>query len=76
MSTTTATFGHAATTAAARPRKSFFQRLIEARTRQGEARISATFERMSDAQLSDLGFSADQVRRLRATGKIPLDFWS
>jgi uncharacterized protein YjiS (DUF1127 family) len=78
MSTTTATFGHHSATASAdaAPRKSFFQRLIEARTRQGVARVSATFARMSDAQLADLGFTPDQVRHVRATGTVPVSYWA
>lgn len=78
MSTTTATFGHdaATATAAKAPRKSFYQRLIEARTAQGKARVRSIFERMSDAQLADIGLSGDQVRHVRATGTLPASYWS
>ena len=78
MSTTTATFGHghATTAPAAAPRKSFFQRIVEARTLQGKSRVRATFARMSDSQLADIGFNADQIRHVRATGAIPASFWA
>ncbi len=77
MSTTTATFGlDTATQADAKPAKSFFQRLIDARTRQGEARVRATLARMSDAHLADIGFTPDQVRQVRVAGKVPLNFWA
>lgn len=79
MSTTTATFGHdtaTATTAEAAPRKSFYQRLIEARTAQGNARVRSVFARMSDAQLADIGLNGEQVRHVRATGTLPASYWS
>lgn len=75
MSTTSATFGHHSATADTAPRKSFFERIIEARMRQGQARVGATFERMSDAQLADLGFNPDQVRHVRKTGLVPDSYW-
>jgi hypothetical protein len=58
------------------PRKSFYERFIEARLRQGKAHARATLVRMSDGQLTELGFSADQIRELRATGSIPVTFWA
>lgn len=75
MSTTTATFGHQPATIESAPRKGLIQRFIEMRTRQGKARVSATFARMSDAQLADLGFSPDQVRQVRKTGTVPDAYW-
>lgn len=78
MSTTTVTFGQettAATTEAA-PRKSFYQRLIDSRTAQGQARVRAIFERMSDAQLADIGLTGEQARQVRATGRLPASYWS
>ena len=77
MSTTTASFtdlDHAAATEKA-PRKGFFQRLIEARQRQGAAHVRAAFERMSDRNLADIGFSTDQIRHIRAKGSVPVEFW-
>lgn len=78
MSTTTATYDTTAAsiTGTAEPRKSFFARIIEARSRQGEARVRAVFERMSDRQLADIGFNPDQIRSVRATGRIPAEFWA
>lgn len=77
MSTTTIDFAHSATareTSAVKP--SFFDRLIAARTRQGESRVRSVFGRMSDGQLADIGFTADQIRQVRATGKIPAEYWA
>ncbi|MDX2157631.1 MAG: DUF1127 domain-containing protein [Hyphomicrobiaceae bacterium] len=76
MSTTTATFGHAAAPAETAPRKSFFQWLIEARMRQGEAKVRTAFARMSDHHLADIGFTPDQIRYIRANGSIPDTFWA
>lgn len=82
MSTTTATFGHhtaapatAKAAASATPRKNFYQRFIDARLRQGKAHASAVLARMSDTQLTELGFSAEQIREVRATGSVPMSFW-
>ena len=81
MSTTTATFGHhTATTSkaaapAASPRKSFYQRFVDARLRQGKAHANAMLGRMSDTQLAELGFSAEQIREVRASGAVPMSFW-
>ena len=77
MSTTTATFAHAVTTTATpEPRQGFFARLMEARERQGSARVRAVFERMSDAQLTDIGLDAAQIKHVRATGSLPASYWS
>ncbi len=83
MSTTTATFGHitpadeaTSTVAKAAPRKSFFERLIEARMRQARARLRPVFAHMSDAQLTDIGFNADQIRDARTTGAVSTHYWS
>jgi uncharacterized protein YjiS (DUF1127 family) len=77
MSTTTATLGHVAATATtAAPRKSFYERLIEARMRQAQARVRSIFARMSDAQLADIGFNADQIRAVRVKGTVPTGYWS
>ncbi|MEZ5855964.1 MAG: hypothetical protein R3D67_14930 [Hyphomicrobiaceae bacterium] len=81
MSTTAATFDHhiaapdtAAPTRA--PRRGFFQWLIEARQRQGLARVRSTFRNMSDMQLKDIGLTADHIRFVRAQGTLPTDFWA
>lgn len=75
MSTTTVTFDHASTTETA-PTKGLLHWLIKARERQGEAQVRAVFARMSDRQLSDLGFNPDQVRQVRQTGTIPASYWA
>ncbi len=77
MSTTTATFAHGATTTTStEASKGFFARLLEARERQGAARVRAVFERMSDAQLADIGLDAGQIRHVRANGSLPTSYWS
>jgi hypothetical protein len=74
---TTAAFSHGSAAAtASTPSKSFFERFIEARTRQGVARVQATFERMSDGQLADMGFSPDQIRHIRTKGTVPASYWA
>ncbi|MDX2156239.1 MAG: DUF1127 domain-containing protein [Hyphomicrobiaceae bacterium] len=74
---TTAAFGHGnAAATSTKSTKSFFERFIEARTRQGISRVRATFERMSDGQLKDMGFSPDQIRHIRAKGTVPASFWA
>ena len=81
MSTTTATFDHhisapATPTTARAPRKGFLQWLLEARRRQGVARVRSTFKSMSDAQLKDIGLNPDHIRFVRAQGVLPTDFWA
>lgn len=77
MSTTTATFTHGVTThTTSEPRKGFFARFMEARELQGKARVRAIFERMSDAQLADIGLDAGQIRHVRANGSLPTSYWS
>ena len=80
MSTTTATLGHGvaptATTTTSAPRKSFYQRLLDSRMKQAQARLRAVFAHMSDEQLADLGFTADQIRDTRARGSLPSGYWS
>jgi uncharacterized protein YjiS (DUF1127 family) len=77
MSTTSTTFDTVASTAAeATPQKGFLQWLIEARQRQGAARVRAVFARMSDHHLADIGFNRDQIEHIRAKGSIPDTFWA
>lgn len=83
MSTTTVTFDHIssgtdkpAISDKAAPRKSFYERLIEARMRQAQARLRPVFAKMSDAQLTDIGFNADQIRDVRAQGIASAHYWS
>lgn len=77
MSTTTAILGHDTTAVdTAAPRKSFYERLINARMQQAQSRIRGIFTRMSDAQLADIGLTADQIKAVRAKGTIPASYWS
>ncbi len=77
MSTTTTFDVHstAATSTNATPRKSFVQSLIEGRERQGKERVKYHLARMSNDQLSGLGFSTAQIEEIRVTGTIPASFW-
>lgn len=77
MSTTTALFDHAAASATeSTPRKGLLQWLIKSRERQGEARVREVLARMTDTQLTDIGFSADQINQVRKTGVIPASYWA
>jgi len=82
MSTSTATFGHHAADLTTRDasvdavnRKSFFQRLVEARTRQARLYSNSVLARMTDAQLGELGFAAEDIRDIRKGGSRPVAFW-
>jgi hypothetical protein len=75
MSTTT-TFDLRTAEAAAEPRKpGFLNRLIESRMRQARARVAHYLTAQSDETLADLGFDAEQIAEIRATGRIPASFW-
>lgn len=77
MSTSTTTFGSVGTIAGERKstRKGFFARMIEARTRSGEAAVRFHMANMSDDRLAGLGFTAEQIAYIRTNGKIPANFW-
>ena len=77
MSTTSTTFDDVGTLEGTRTpaKKGFFDRLIEARMRQGEARVGYQMSRMSDETLAGLGFTAEQIAHIRTNGKIPRSFW-
>lgn len=49
----------------------FFSRLIEARIRRGEAYVSHYLSRQSDSSLAGLGFTLEQVKSFRMTGRMP-----
>lgn len=76
MSTTT-TFTSIDTLARtdAKPRKGFFDRMMEARAKRGEAAVRYQMSRMSDETLKSLGFTAEQVASIRLNGKVPPNFW-
>ena len=77
MSTSTTTFETISSTSGTRStaRKSFFARLIEARTRRGARQVGFQMARMSDERLADLGFTAEQIAYIRTNGRIPAGFW-
>lgn len=55
--------------------KSMFDRLVEHRTRRGEAAVKAYLARLSDTSLADLGFKPDHIKAIRTTGTIPASFF-
>ena len=77
MSTSTTTFEtvDAPSSTRAAPRKGFWARFIEQRTRQGEASVRFQMSRMSNERLADLGFTAEQIAYIRTNGRIPGSFW-
>ncbi len=83
MSTTSTTYFHSSVAADAGRSTSngktgtqgFFSRVIEARTRRGEASVAAYFARQSDSTLAGLGFTLDEIASIRANGRIPASFW-
>lgn len=52
-----------------------FARLMEVRGQRSEATVRRFLARRSDADLTMLGFNDEQIRLIRATGKIPTTFW-
>lgn len=72
-------FGSAAIGDEAAPSKGFFarafDRFIEARMKQGEAQVKVYLGKLSDDRLKDIGFNADEIRALRAQGRIPASYW-
>ena len=75
MSTTTTVDLQASEAIATRPRKTIFQMIINARTRQAEVRVRQHLARLPDQTLAGLGYSPEQIAAVRATGKIPADLW-
>ncbi|MFM9940853.1 MAG: hypothetical protein ACKVP7_15325 [Hyphomicrobiaceae bacterium] len=79
MSSTTAFNDHVTSTPAATTDRAvkagFMDRLIASRMRQGQARVSIYLLRQSDATLTSLGFTPEQIVAIRKTGEIPATFW-
>jgi uncharacterized protein YjiS (DUF1127 family) len=50
--------------------------IVASREAQARRVIAREFSRMSDQRLADLGFTPEQVGRIRQTGTIPTDFWA
>lgn len=80
MSTTSAFLGSADTLVRAEPRRdSFLTRLVKAMTaaREAQARryVASHLAVMSDERLSDIGFTADEIKAVRAEGQIPASYW-
>lgn len=81
MSTTTAFLGSTAETIArAEPRRpGLFARLIKAMTaaREAQARrfVASHLASMSDERLTDIGFTADEIKAVRAEGQVPASYW-
>lgn len=52
-----------------------FERYMQARMRQGEAQVKRYLAHLSDPRLSDLGFTAEEIKVLRTEGRIPASYW-
>lgn len=57
------------------PRKGVINRLIEARIRKAESYTRSFLLRQTDRGLADLGFTAEQIREIRDTGRMPASHW-
>lgn len=80
MSTTSAFLGSTAETVVREPRSTgFFGRLIKAMTaaREAQARrvVASHLATMSDERLSDIGFTAEEIKAVRANGQVPSSYW-
>ena len=80
MSITSAFLGSADTMARAETRRpGLFARLIKAlaAAREAQARrvVASHLATMSDDRLTDIGFTADEIKRVRAEGRIPASYW-
>jgi len=78
MSTTTATFGNGLTTNeesahGSAEHHNFYERFIEARTRQARAHVAGALSRISDTELLALGLSRDRIREIRAAKRMTVN---
>lgn len=80
MSTISAFLGSAETAVPAKPRRTgFFSRMIKAMTaaREAQARrfVASHLASMTDERLADIGFTADEIKAVRAEGQVPASYW-
>lgn len=61
------------------PSKGFFARLFESFTasqmRRAEAHVRVHLAQLSNERLSDLGFTTDEAKAIRAKGTVPTSYW-
>lgn len=83
MSNMATTLGAAemSTTAVRTERKSgLFSRMlasmVAAREAQARRHVQNVLVQMSDLQLTDIGFTAEQIKAVRAEGRIPTSYWA
>jgi len=83
MATTTTPVGFTAETThtEAAPEKAgffarFFERLIEARIRRAELQVQPYLAQLSDDRLKDLGFTGEDIEKLREKHYVQAVYWS
>ena len=83
MATTTTPVGFTAETtttetAAAKPGflTRFFERIIEARVRRAELQVQPYLAKLSDERLRDLGFTGEDIEKLREKQFTQAVYWS
>lgn len=54
----------------------WFSRFIEGRVAAGERRAQAQLRALSPEILAGFGLSKDEVAAVRATGKLPANYWA
>ena len=52
-----------------------FKAMIAGREIQAQRVVRRYLANMSDAQLTDLGFTADEIRRTREAPQLPMSYW-
>jgi uncharacterized protein YjiS (DUF1127 family) len=79
MNMTASPIGVAMPAAASAKREGFLSRLYKAmisgRELQAQRVVRRYLANMSDAQLTDLGFTAEEIRRTRAAPQLPMSYW-
>jgi uncharacterized protein YjiS (DUF1127 family) len=83
MATTTTPVGFTAETthAEAAPAKSgaftrFFERLIQARIRSAELQVQRYLAQLSDERLKDIGFTGEDIEKIREKHYVQAVYWS
>jgi len=83
MATTTTPVGftaEATTTEAAAAKPGFltrfFERIIEARVRRAELQVQPFLAKLSDERLRDLGFTGQDIEKLREKHYVQAVYWS
>jgi uncharacterized protein YjiS (DUF1127 family) len=54
----------------------FFERIVEARVRRAEMQVQPFLAKLSDDRLKDLGFTGDDIEKLREKHYVQAVYWS